>query len=114
MKYLLFFSLIFISSIATAQRIDLKNINGVDYLIDRDTTPMGVITIKYIPTTNAISEAQSRLNSINGRIDEINAKIQELQQERQQSNRDKKEVEKIIVDLTPAAPKNFVKPKQKQ
>lgn len=126
MKHILFL-LLFLPAFAGAQKIETAvsgdkvalDVAG-DYLVLRDTSLSGVITISLIPTTSFLEDAKSKLGSVESRIDQIAAQIQELQEERAVRKNEKNDLEKIINKIggsiapksaTPAAEnKTFVDP----
>ncbi len=102
MKHILFL-LLFLPAFVGAQKIETAvsgdkvalDVAG-DYLVLRDTSLSGVITISLIPTTSFLEDAKSKLGSVESRIDQIAPQIQELQDERAVRKNEKNDLEKII------------------
>ena len=99
MKYALILLLFASSCSTTAQRVEIVKHGGTDYIVQRDTTAAGEITIKQIPVANAMKEVQRKLDTTEGRIAEITAQITDLTDERRKLNADKKQLETILAAL---------------
>ncbi len=99
MKYILILLLFAQSCSTTAQRVEIVKHGGTDYIVQRDTTAAGEITIKQIPVANAMKEVQRKLDTTEGRIAEITAQITDLTDERRKLNADKKQLETILAAL---------------
>ncbi len=99
MKYTLILLLFASACSTTAQRVEIVKHGGTDYIVQRDTTAAGEITIKQIPVANALKEVQRKLETTEGRIAEITAQITDLTDERRKLNADKKQLETILAAL---------------
>jgi peptidoglycan hydrolase CwlO-like protein len=100
MKHILFFAFLFTSACSTtAQRVEIVKHGGTDYIVQRDTSTAGEITIRQVPVANALKEITRKLEIVEGRISEINSQIATLTDERKKLQADKKELEKIITAL---------------
>jgi len=101
MKHILLFLLL--PALCAAQKIETGKsgdqftivVSG-DYMVQRDTSASGVITIQFIPSAELQKDLESRLGSVNGRIDEIEAQIPALQAEKKTANQERKEIEALL------------------
>lgn len=99
MKYILILLLFASACSTTAQRVEIVKHGGTDYIVQRDTSAAGEITIKQVPVANALKEVQRKLDTTEGRISEITAQINDLTDERRKLNADKKQLETILAAL---------------
>jgi TolA-binding protein len=99
MKYILFLLLFASACSTTAQRVEIVKHGGTDYIVQRDTSGNGEITIKQVPVANAMKEVQRKLDTTDGRIAEITAQINDLTDERRKLLADKKQLETILAAL---------------
>lgn len=99
MKYILILFLFASACSTTAQRVEIVKRGGTDYIVNRDTTDSGEITIRQVPVANALKEVQRKLEVTDGRIAEINAQITALTEERRKLLVDKKQLEIILAAL---------------
>lgn len=83
----------------TAQRVEIVKHGGTDYIVQRDTTTAGEITIRQVPVANALKEVQRKLETTDGRLSEINAQIAVLTDERRKLMVEKKQLETILAAL---------------
>lgn len=118
MKQLIFVFLL-IPIFAFGQKLDVKNsgdkteitFDGT-YMVQKDTSGSGVITIQLIPTDQLQKELESKLGELQAEVANIDFRINELQDRKKAANREIKEVEKLQGKLQ-SAPKS-VKSKSKQ
>ena len=99
MKYILILLLFAPACSTTAQRVEIVKHGGTDYIVQRDTSAAGEITIKQVPVSNALKEVQRKLEVTEGRIAEITAQINDLTDERRKLLADKKQLETILAAL---------------
>jgi hypothetical protein len=99
MKHALIFVLLIAAVPAFAQRVEIVKHSGTDYIVQRDTSAAGEITIKQVPVANALKEVGRKLEITEGRIDEIVAQITALTDERRKLIADKKQLEAILAAL---------------
>lgn len=106
MKQIFFFLLL--STSVYSQNVSLKPTNGrvtiqldsLDYLIKRDTSLSGVVTLTLTPTTQVIKELESELGNISTEQDYIQTQIDILQQRKKDLNRKRKELEALIQEVS--------------
>ena len=118
MKQLIFVFLL-VPIFAFGQKLDVKNsgdkteitFDGT-YMVQKDTSGSGVITIQLIPTDQLQKELESKLGELQAEVANIDLRINELQDRKKAANREVKEVEKLQGKLQ-SAPKS-VKQKSKQ
>ncbi len=114
MKHLILFFLA-IPFFAFGQKLDVKNsgekteitFDGT-YMVQKDTSGSGVITIQLIPTDQLQKELESKLGELRAEVDNIDIRIDELQARKKAANREIKEVEKLQGKLK-SAPKETPK-----
>ena len=82
------------------------------YMVQKDTSGSGVITIQLIPTDQLQKELESKLGELQAEVANIDLRINELQDRKKSANREIKEIEKLQGKLQ-SAPKS-VKSKSKQ
>lgn len=119
MKHLILF-FVAIPFFALGQKLDVKNsgekteitFDGT-YMVQKDTSGSGVITIQLIPTDQLQKELESKLGELQAEVANIDARISELQDRKKSANREIKEVEKLQGKLQ-SAPKSAPKSKSKQ
>ncbi len=110
MKHLFLFFLA-IPFFAFSQKLDVKNsgekteitFDGT-YMVQKDTSGSGVITIQLIPTDQLQKELESKLGELQAEVANIDIRINELQDRKKAANREIKEVEKLQGKLQ-SAPK---------
>ena len=93
------------------QKLDVKNsgdkteitFDGT-YMVQKDTSGSGVITIQLIPTDQLQKELESKLGELQAELANIDIRINELQDRKKSANREIKEVEKLHGKLQ-SAPK---------
>lgn len=83
----------------TAQRVEIVKHGGTDYIVQRDTSAAGEITIRQVPVQNAMKEVQRKLETTEGRLSEINEQITILTDERRKLMVEKKQLENILAAL---------------
>jgi TolA-binding protein len=81
------------------------------YLVQRDTSASGVITLTLTPTAAMKPELESKLGSVLGRIAEIDAQLQTLQDEKKGQRQQQKELEALLAKLSSPG-KTVTGPKQ--
>jgi len=101
MKHLIFLILV-VPLFAFGQKLDVKNAGDKSeitfdgtYMVQKDTSGSGVITIQLIPTTQLQKELESKLGELQAEIANINIRMDELQERKKAANREIKEVEKL-------------------
>lgn len=106
MKNTILLILLFIPVLGFSQKREVKNKNeeinitlDSTYIVQRDTSQTGVITILFIPTEELLKELESSLGSLKGKEEEILSQIEVLQTERKKVREEIKEVEKLIQNL---------------
>lgn len=101
MKNILFllFAMLLSACSTTAQRVEIVKHGGTDYIVQRDTTAAGEITIRQVPVANALKEVQRKLENTDGRLSEIASQIDALQSERRSLVIEKKQLETILAAL---------------
>ena len=106
MKQLLVTIALLIPVLGLCQKHDVKNLGDKTeltfsgtYLVEKDTSESGVITIKLIPTEQLASELESKLGSLNGEEENLSNQISQLQDQRTIVRKEVKEIEKLIADL---------------
>lgn len=106
MKNTLLLILLFIPILGYSQKREIKNKNKrinfvVDstYIVQRDTSITGVITIQLVPAEQILQELESQLNSLKGNETTIILQIERLNDEEKRLKREIKEVEKLIQNL---------------
>lgn len=83
----------------TAQRVEIVKHGGTDYIVQRDTSAVGEITIRQVPVQNAMKEVQRKLEITDGRLSEIASQIDALQSERKSLVIEKRQLENILAAL---------------
>lgn len=101
MKNILFllFAMLLSACSTTAQRVEIVKHGGTDYIVQRDTSAAGEITIRQVPVQNAMKEVQRKLEITDGRLSEIASQIDALQSERKSLAIEKKQLENILAAL---------------
>lgn len=101
MKNILFllFAMLLSACSTIAQRVEIVKHGGTDYIVQRDTTAAGEITIRQVPVQNAMKEVQRKLETTDGRLSEIASQIDALQSERKSLVIEKKQLETILAAL---------------
>lgn len=79
MKNILISFIILFAIGLNAQRFDGQVISGTTYLIRKDTTATGVITITYLPSSQMKSDIDSQIESVDSNIQSIQDQIASLQ-----------------------------------
>ncbi len=102
MKQLLFL-LILLPALAFGQKIETAGIGDkftftaeADYLVQRDTSASGVITVTFIPSAELKKDLESRLGSIDAELDRITTAIDADQARRKAANQERKELLDLI------------------
>lgn len=98
MKYILIF--LFIPFLSFSQRIDVKLISGVDYLIKQDTSENGVITIVKTPLSQVVKELESQVSSLLGSIETVDNEIARLQATKKEYNLQLKQLQALQAKAT--------------
>ena len=108
MKQLIFvFVLLLIPVFAIGQKLDVKKTGDTTeltfqgtYLVQRDTSASGVVTIQLIPTEELQKELESTLGTLQAEVSNLDIRINELQERKRAANREIKEVERLIKKLS--------------
>lgn len=102
----LIFVLLLIPTFVYSQKLDVKKAGEKTelmfegtYLVQRDTSPAGVITIQLIPTDQLQKELESALGTLQSEIANLTIRIDELQERKKAANREIKEIERHIENL---------------
>lgn len=81
-----------------AQKIDIITIDTLNYVVERDTTDIGVISIKYVPAQSFVVELTDRLFHARAKTAATEANINRLQDRKKGLLKAEKRIEKLIID----------------
>lgn len=102
----LIFVLLLIPTFAYSQKLDVKKAGETTeltfegtYLVQRDTSGSGVITIQLIPTDELQKELESTLGTLQAEVVNLDIRINELQERKKAANREVKGVERLLENL---------------
>lgn len=102
----LIFVLLLIPTFVYSQKLDVKKAGEKTeltfegtYLVQKDTSGSGVITIQLIPTDQLQKELESTLGTLQAEVANLDIRINELQERKRAANREVKEVERLLENL---------------
>lgn len=98
---------IFISVLSFSQTVDIvkdrekvqHTVTG-NYLVQKDTSETGVITIVLIPSIQITKDIESKLGTVSSEIISTESQIEQLQSRKKELLRQKKELEKLLQSLS--------------
>ena len=107
MKYLVIIAFLFPFCLYGQKSIEKKPTNGKytvvldknEYMIQRDTSETGIISLTFIPTAFLEKELESELGTINSELDQFQEQLVLLQKNIRDRQARKKQIEKLILSI---------------
>lgn len=107
-KLILFFLLVLGPALVWAQKFEtakagdkLKLDASETYLVQRDTSENGVITVTLTPSTQLQRELESKLGDVLSQLAEIDARAQVMQDQKKSLRQQQKELQSLLDKIPP-------------